>query len=155
MECRHARQLLSEWTDGRVAGALRLGVEEHLKECGSCRREEQELRRTWELLDNYPAIEPSPGFAARIMARVRRPLILRFLAPIAAAAAVVVVSLLLFLPRTSVKPVPPQATEEERELVENLDLLENLDTLATLEMVADESALGPDGKAILEGEEHR
>lgn len=153
MDCSKARSLLSEWTDGRLKGPVGQTLEAHFRECAACRKEEQAFRVSWELLGNYPPIEPSPGLAAGVMKRVRRPLVWKLVAPLMAAAAAAVISVVVFFKSPPPQPEPP-ATEEERELVENLDLLENFDAIATLEMVADESAAG-DGRVILDREEHK
>lgn len=103
----------------------------HQAQCAECR----EFARAWELLGDYPSIEPSAGFY-RSVRRKLSPAILRFAAPLAAAAAALL--LVLFLTRPVEKPAPgPSYTEEERELVENLELLQNYDLLRTLELVGE------------------
>lgn len=138
VNCKHARQLLSEHVDGRLAGPLRRDLENHLTACVSCREEEQSLRVTWELLGNYPTIEPSPNFFMKLRAKLRRPA-WKVLGPIVAVAAAVVLTVGLFVAQGG-SPKVPVVTDEERELAENLELLENYDTLSTLELIADESA---------------
>ncbi len=105
----------------------------HLAGCPECRV----FEKTWDLLLEYPAIEPPAGFF-RSVRRKLVPAVLRFAAPIAAAAAAILVALLLTHSAPSAAPPPgPAVTEEERELVENLDLLENYDLLRTLELVGE------------------
>jgi hypothetical protein len=111
----------------------------HLAQCADCR----EFDRSWDLLKEYPAIEPSPGFF-RALRRKLQPAILRFAAPLAAAAAALLVALLLTHPTTPKAPVGPAVTEEERELVENLELLQNYELLRTLELV------GENGSPLIE-----
>lgn len=104
----------------------------HEAGCADCR----EFARSWDLLREYPAIEPSEGFYQAIR-RKMAPAILRFAAPLAAAAAAVLMAVLLTHPTGSIKPAAPQVTEEERELVENLDLIQHYELLRTLELVGD------------------
>lgn len=100
--------------------------------CAECR----EFAGSWDLLEEYPAIEPSAGFFQGVRRRLA-PAVLRFAAPLAAAAAALLMALLLTHPSGSIKPLAPAVTEEERELVENLDLLQNYELLRTLELVGD------------------
>src|SRR5262245_32401770 len=111
----------------------------HAAQCADCR----EFDRSWDLLREYPAIEPSAGFF-RSMRRRLQPAILRFAAPLAAAAAALLIALFLTHPSTPPAPPTPAVTEEERELVENLDLLQNYELLRTLEMV------GENGSPLIE-----
>jgi hypothetical protein len=103
----------------------------HLAECADCRA----FASSWDLLSAYPSIEPSAGFA-RSIRRKLAPAILRFAAPLAAAAAALLVAVLL-THHPDAKPAVPAITEEERELVENLDLIQNYDLLRTLELVGE------------------
>jgi hypothetical protein len=105
----------------------------HQAQCGPCAT----FARAWELLGEYPPIEPSAGYF-RAVRRKLAPAILRFAAPVAAAAAALLVA--LFLGHApSVKPVPsgPTVTDEERELVENLDLIQNYQLLRTFELMTE------------------
>jgi len=111
----------------------------HLAQCAECR----DFSRSWELLKEYPAMRPSAGFY-RAVRRKASPAILRFAAPLAAAAAVLLLALLLRHPTPATQPTAPVATEEERELVENLYLLQNYDLLQTLELV------GENGSPLIE-----
>ena len=111
----------------------------HLAQCADCR----EFDRSWDLLREYPALKPSGGFFHGVRRKLQ-PAILRFAAPLAAAAAALLVALLLTRPSTPVTPTGPVATEEERELVENLELLQNYELLRTLELV------GENGSPLIE-----
>ena len=104
----------------------------HEAGCADCRA----FARSWDLLNEYPAIEPAPGFYQALRRKVQ-PAILRFAAPLAAAAAALLMALLLTHPAGPAKPAAPVVTDEERELVENLDLLQNYELLRTLELVGD------------------
>lgn len=103
----------------------------HVAQCSECRA----FVDSWDLLGEYPGI-PVPGGFYRGVRRKLAPAILRFAAPLAAAAAVFLMALLLTTP-SNVKTAAPVVTEEERELVENLELLQNYDLLKTLELVGE------------------
>ncbi len=103
----------------------------HLAACAGCRA----FAAAWESLSDYPELEPGPGFLAGVRRKLA-PRILRFAAPVAAAAAALLVALVLWIQG----PVRPEATAEERELVENLELLENYELLKTLEIVGETSS---------------
>lgn len=107
----------------------------HLAQCADCRA----FDRSWDLLREYPEIEPAEGFF-RAVRRKLQPAILRFAAPLAAAAAALLVALLITRPTVPAVPTGPVVTEEERELVENLDLLQNYELLRTLELVGDNAS---------------
>jgi len=110
----------------------------HVAQCAECRA----YVGSWELLKEYPELPVPAGFYRGVRRRLA-PAILRFAAPLAAAAAVLLMALLLTTP-SSVKPAGPTVTEEERELVENLELLQNYDLLKTLELV------GENGSPLIE-----
>jgi hypothetical protein len=111
----------------------------HLAGCADCRA----FASSWDLLGAYPAIEPSAGFY-RSIKRKLAPAILRFAAPLAAAAAALLVAILLTHSPDASKASGPLVTDEERELVENLDLIQNYDLLRTLELV------GENGSPLIE-----
>ena len=101
----------------------------HLSGCTDCRA----YVRSWELLDEYPTIAPSPDFL-RSIRRKLAPRILRFAAPVTAAAAALLISAVVFFgPARSGTPV----SAEERELVENLELIEDYELLSMLEWVSE------------------
>ena len=109
----------------------------HEATCPECR----EFAQCWDLLKEYPSIDPRPGFF-RAIRRKLAPRILRFAAVISAAAAVLLVAVVFRASPPTAKP--EVVTAEERELVENLDLLQNYELLRTLEMV------GENGSPLLE-----
>lgn len=119
-----------EYREGHPAASTE--AREHRAGCAECRA----FASSWDLLGSYPAIDPSAGFY-RSIRRKLAPAILRFAAPIGAAAAALLVAVLLTHTSPAVKPSGPVVTEEERELVENLDLIQNYDLLRTLELVGE------------------
>lgn len=105
------------------------GDAEHLKACAEC--------RAWEALGAYPELRPSDGFFRGIRRKLA-PRILRFAAPFAAAAAALLIAVVLTLhPAPPAGPAVPQATDEERELVENLEILQNYELLRSLEFIGE------------------
>jgi hypothetical protein len=105
----------------------------HQAQCPDCAT----FARAWDLLGEYPSIEPSEGFLWSLRRKLT-PSILRFAAPLAAAAAALLVALLLsHVPFVRQAPPGPVVTDEERELVENLDLIQNYELLRTFELVTE------------------
>jgi len=130
MNCNDVRQLHP---------ALNEAARAHLAQCADCRA----FAESWELLRDYPGLQAPAGFY-RAVRRKLAPAILRFAAPLAAAAAVLLVALLLTHQPDVSKSAAPTVTEEERELVENLELLQNYELLRTLELV------GENGSPLIE-----
>ena len=108
-------------------------VTRHLRECPDCRSRWDGAAGAWELLGAHSAIEPRPDFLSQVRDKISRRWIWRLLAPVAAAAAAVLVAFLLTRPEPS-----PVLSTEDREIVENLDLLENYEVLQALEVLDEE-----------------
>jgi anti-sigma factor RsiW len=68
MKCERVREGLLDVATGVAAPPE---VEEHLRGCEDCRRRAGELRATMTVLGEWPEVEPSPYFDARLRARVR------------------------------------------------------------------------------------
>lgn len=66
---------LQAFVEASLEDAERAVVASHLTGCSECRREADELRSLFQALGSLPVLEPSPGFADRVMrkVRVRRP----------------------------------------------------------------------------------
>lgn len=66
------RNHLSDYIEGRLDSALAAAIENHLRECDGCRREETSLRAVFRILDD-PAlnVQPPPMFHADAMRKVR------------------------------------------------------------------------------------
>ncbi len=129
MKCMEREKLFAyrhQWLDGREEG----GVRAHLAECGRCRAALDEYRRLDSVLEEWKAVEPRPGFDARLRAAVERsatapasslwglrwgPLggfgSLRWLAPALALAMAVVVSVVALRLRPS-RPTPGSAVTQ-------------------------------------------
>ncbi len=124
MDCREYRE--AHPSDAPEARA-------HRASCAECRA----FDRAWELLGEYPAIEPSASFFEGIR-RKKAPRILRFAALASAAAAVLLLAVVF-----THHPAPPGGVaadvpnEVERQIVENWELLENLELLKVLDVVGE------------------
>src|ERR1700685_1944708 len=69
-QCAALESKLVEYLDGRARPADRHAVEEHLSGCASCRLRAEEFRALSSVLDDLPAIAPSPAFDASLRARI-------------------------------------------------------------------------------------
>ena len=68
--CTAIESKLVEYLDGRARPAERHAVEKHLSSCASCRLRADEFRAVSSVLDDLPAISPSPAFDASLRARI-------------------------------------------------------------------------------------
>lgn len=68
MQCREATELLSPYLDGELEPSVRLDLERHLRVCDKCSAESRELRLVSDQVRSFPIPEPSPAFAARVLA---------------------------------------------------------------------------------------
>lgn len=65
-----AAEEIEAYVDGSLAEAERVVFESHLTTCGRCTAEVDEWRSLFAALASLPALEPSAGFADRVMAGV-------------------------------------------------------------------------------------
>ncbi len=63
-------ELIESYLEGTLDDAERVVFESHLQDCSRCQAEVEEWRGLFGALEGLPPIEPSPGFADRVMARV-------------------------------------------------------------------------------------
>jgi len=71
MRCLKVRKKLSAFIDNELDETIRAKIEEHLRECFSCRHELMLLNQTWEVLEIWEKIELSENFEAKFWQRVR------------------------------------------------------------------------------------
>lgn len=69
-QCAALESKFVEYLDGRARPSDRHAVEEHLSGCASCRLRADEFRALSSVLDDFPAISPSPAFDASLRARI-------------------------------------------------------------------------------------
>jgi hypothetical protein len=70
MRCRKVRSFLSTYCKDETSPELTADIKSHLKECGSCRREETVFRSMNKLLHELPQYKTSDGFSARLFERI-------------------------------------------------------------------------------------
>ena len=69
-QCAAMEGQLVQYLDGRARPAERHAVEAHLVACAACRSRAEEFRSLWSVMDDLPAISPSPAFDASLRARI-------------------------------------------------------------------------------------
>ena len=128
-------ELLAGYLAKRLEPAETAEMDRHFAECPECRG----FLSVWERLDDFAAPEVTPGFDARLYARIAaeesrrswwRGLLSGPAVPLAAAAALVAMALLVYTPgRTPVRPDAPRQVniEQVAQAVDDLDLLVSLD----------------------------
>jgi anti-sigma factor RsiW len=70
MSCERMDNRILAYMHGRLKESEHAEVEKHLSTCAACRVRASEFRSVSELLDELPAIEPSPAFDVRVRARI-------------------------------------------------------------------------------------
>jgi hypothetical protein len=126
MNCDECRELLSEFIDERLPGETAAAVAAHLDECAKCSELETELRTTVSLLTGLERQAPEVDIAAAVQARLERQLLIaepaprsarahltpwRFAGIGAAAAAVVLAALYIWMPPATNQITPPEAAQ--------------------------------------------
>ncbi len=152
MKCREIHEQIHEALDGRLDVAARRKLDAHLESCAACQEKAENLKGMWDLLLEFPEIEPSPHFLARVKRRLGIPFGWKLAGGLLASAAAVLLAF-VFLAGPTAGPdepgVDPKApvTAEERELLEYLDVAENYEVVGALEVLIDKS--GTEGGQIL------
>ena len=106
MHTEHVEYLLPDYLNNMLEESLRPWVESHLKECGACRVELENLRSAFHNLSMYQAPPPADDYFSTVLPRVRQrlekknpgsflahPLVARFAVPLAAGAVMLVILL--------------------------------------------------------------
>ncbi|MBP1712144.1 MAG: hypothetical protein H6Q42_347 [Deltaproteobacteria bacterium] len=70
MKCGQIQKMLPACLDGILSKTENALVEKHLEACDSCRAAFGEYQHARQLIRNLEAVEPPPGFAQRVMARI-------------------------------------------------------------------------------------
>ncbi len=70
MRCEAAQEHFSDYCDGTMLRAVRIPLESHLGECDRCRRELDELKHVWQVLDRMPLVDPPADFRAVVWQRI-------------------------------------------------------------------------------------
>lgn len=111
------REDLSAWLDGELDAAEAARVEQLVADDPVWAREAEQLRRLDALLDAWEAPAPADDLAERTRQYASRPrsragLVIRFLAPLSAAAAVIIVVLGVYLGRETTRQASHQIPEQ-------------------------------------------
>ena len=148
MNCNVAGKYLIAFMDGSIDRTRRREVESHLSDCNSCRQRAVELRQLWEILDEVPALPPSPGFDVLVRARIAQNgahsgLWAWLIAPSPRLAVGVTALLFCSVWLSSVRPTarPPApvvaSSAAEFRMIADLPVLEDYDVLAEFEALSE------------------
>jgi anti-sigma factor RsiW len=144
MKCEDVSRELIAYLDRRANSGDRAVVEEHLKDCATCRTRAEDFRKLWNLLDEVPVQEPSFGFDARIRQRISSepgPRWFAWLLPeprlVFTMALLVALSIWMSrLPQENLTPTA-QSEEEQFQVIKDLGVLENYDVLSKSEALSE------------------
>jgi anti-sigma factor RsiW len=147
MNCERYEAQIIAYMDGSATPAERSVVEAHMAECAACRARVEEFRGLWTVLDEAPVVEVSPAFDARLherMAAETRPGWFEWLVPQPRLAMAVGLLLVLGVWIGSVDPPGPPhdvasgvKTDEEFQMIRDLQVLEDYDVLAGLDALSE------------------
>lgn len=92
------------------------------------------------ILDLYEGVKPSAGFKTRVLASIRKPKIIRYLVPFAAAAGILIA---VFVINNYAKTTPPIGfiVNDEEEINQNMELLANYEVVQCVDLVEDEKTM--------------
>jgi hypothetical protein len=138
MDCRKARNLLSDFQDGTMDDTAAAGLADHLRGCGECAGADASLLAVRKLLRGLPPDPAPPELLARVLAAVEaegsgarpahaaggedaaRPFLSRFRVPLEAAAAVLLFAAVYWyqqIPAPADRPSPGLSTSVPSEAV--------------------------------------
>jgi anti-sigma factor RsiW len=149
MKCEDVSKDLISYLDQRANSAGRREVEDHLAECIYCRTHAEELRKTWNALDEVPSVEPSVGFDARLRQRIAaepRPQWFRWFVPQPRLAFSMALLLALSvwmvkLPRENTvilsAPAVAQTEQEDFSAIKDLSVLDNYDVVTKFDALSE------------------
>jgi anti-sigma factor RsiW len=154
MNCKKVEQYSIAYLDGSIDLRRRREIDAHLGECGACRERAHGFSQVWGILEEAPAIRPSPGFDAMVRARIAqegfgRSLWGWLIAPSPRLAVGVVALLvcsvtLLMLPPAGRAPAPAaSAGDAEFRMIADLPVLEDYDVLTDFEALSELSVQPP------------
>jgi len=135
-------EILTDYCAGALEPIRAAELEAHLHGCATCRREVDAQRQVWDALDAWPQGEASPGFDAKLYARIEsqekrwwrratRRLLWNPLVPAAAAAAVLAIALLAWIPgeHPASQPASSAAASEKIDVQQVEQALDDMDLL--------------------------
>jgi len=122
MKCDQIQKMLSAFLEGVLSMTEKAFVEKHTASCEACRAAFEEYQDAQQLIGNLEDVEPPPGFAQKIMARVEEenkksgilgklfyPLYIKVPVQAAAAVAVAVLAIQAYRAVEPQKPATPQS----------------------------------------------
>jgi hypothetical protein len=71
MDCREFRDNHASFLDQRCSAVEEHEMRQHAQSCASCAKHDTSIRRSLLLVRNLPTVDVSPGFQARLNARLR------------------------------------------------------------------------------------
>ncbi|MBV8845032.1 MAG: hypothetical protein JO307_19675 [Bryobacterales bacterium] len=134
-------EILTDYCAGSLEAIRAAEFEAHLHDCGTCRSQVELQRQVWNALDAWPPVEASPGFDARLYARIEseqkrwwrramRGLLWNPLVPAAGAAAMLAIAVLAWIPGEHRAPQPaPSASAEKIDVQQVEQALDDMDLL--------------------------
>lgn len=152
MNCVNTQKKLVGYLDGKLTVAERRKFEAHLATCMACRERAEGFRSVWNVLDELPAVVPSPAFDSRVRASVeqepRRAGFWSWIAPSPrmafAATALLIASVWLssFQPGRMPGTHAPagaaiQSTEADFGMIKDLPVLEDYDVLTSFDALSE------------------
>jgi anti-sigma factor RsiW len=151
MNCRHSEKQLIAYLDGKLTIAERRQFEAHLAICGKCQEQAAAFRSVWEVLDDLPALAPSPTFDNRVRARVQqqpsRARLWSWIVPSPRMAFAVTALLIASIWLSSFQPArlavkhpqaqAAQSSEAEFGMIKDLPVLEDYDVLTSFDALSD------------------
>jgi len=70
VKCKKIEKLLQLYIDNALTFGERQMIEEHLKECSTCRAELKSLSSIVKMVGSLPEISPPPGFTEKVMSKI-------------------------------------------------------------------------------------
>ena len=152
MNCGHTEKNLVAYLDGKLASVERHQFEAHLSICAACQERAEGFRSVWGVLDELPALAPSPAFDSHVRERVQQELrragFWSWIVPSPrmafAATALLIASIWLssFQPGRLAVTHPPagaaiQNTEAEFGMIKDLPVLEDYDVLTSFDALSE------------------
>lgn len=148
MKCEKVSEELISYLDGKLDQSERGEVEEHLASCAACRTRAEEFRGVWSVMDEFPSIEPSLEFDARVRQRLaeepRRSWVACFVPQARLAlAAVLLIALTVWVAKRPASnpslPLPGAAAANEQDFnaIRNLGVLENYDVVTKMDALSE------------------
>jgi anti-sigma factor RsiW len=134
MSCSRMENKILPYVDARLKASEMAEVEKHLASCPACGLRVREFRAVSSLLDELPAIEPSPAFDVRVHARVSAEPIKRgWWASFAPAPRVAFAASLLLLATVWLASRPADtalSASDIENINQNMSVLENYDVIS-------------------------